>query len=210
MLAAKRVDPLNVRSKDGWNSTVYLGHRFPDKPLMRQLAKYDSLRRADYNYRAETLDHTSTEKYVPRGSKFQYNERHITSATRNLESPPSCSRTEFPVHAALADKKRWDPATGHAGDPYAAQKARDRQQEAALALAQANSRRRQPSKRMSLLERERSFSATKREEKAARRTLEAAGCTWRPPPAPLSERDAFEMSRQVPALRTTTWSLGSI
>ena len=187
-----------------------LGQRFPDKPLMRQLAKYDSLRRADYNYRAETLDHTSTEMYVPRGSKFQYNERHITSATRNLESPPSCSRTEFPVHANLEGKHRWDPATGHAGDPYAAQKARDRQQEAALALAQANSRRRQPSKRTSLYERERQHATAQREEKEKRRALEACGCTWRPPPAPLSERDAFEMSRQVPALRTTTWSLASI
>ena len=33
------------------------------------------------------------------------------------------------MHTALISKERWDPATGHGGDPYAADKERERQRQ---------------------------------------------------------------------------------
>ena len=46
--------------------------------------------------------------------------------------------------------------------------------------------------------------------KATCRAYEAAGGIWKPPEPPLSAPDALEMSRQVPARKVTTWSLGGI
>ena len=55
--------------------------------------------------------------------------------------------------------------------------------------------------------REERFQREARSAKAERLKVEARGEVWQPLPPPLSEPDALEMSRQVPALRTTTWSL---
>ena len=210
VIAGKRPDALGVTGRRGWDSSVDAGCKFPDKPLMRQLAQYDSLKRADVNFRAETLDFNSTAAYVPKASKFQYNERHILHGSDRLTAPPTLSRTEFPTNAALDSKPRFDLATGAAGDPYAAQKARERQEQQQLEKAQGNSRRHPPQRRIGLIEREQKHLADVRAQKAARRAYEAGGGTWQPPPPPLSERDAYEMSRQVPTLKTTTWSFGSI
>lgn len=57
------------------------------------------------------------------------------------------------------------------------------------------------------VEREGRFQREARAVKAERLKSEARGEVWQPPPPPLSGPDALEMSRQVPALRTTTWSL---
>ena len=85
----------------------------------RQLSLYDSHKRCDYNYRAEQLDSTATARYIPRPTKFQTNERALDVPRQ--DAPFGISRCEFPVHPALEGKPRWDPATGHGGDPYGAE-----------------------------------------------------------------------------------------
>ena len=57
------------------------------------------------------------------------------------------------------------------------------------------------------VEREERHMREARAVKAERLKSEARGEVWQPPPPPLSGPDALEMSRQVPVLRTTTWSL---
>lgn len=57
------------------------------------------------------------------------------------------------------------------------------------------------------VEREERYMREARAVKAERLKAEARGEVWQPPPPPLSGPDALEMSRQVPALKTTTWSL---
>ena len=55
--------------------------------------------------------------------------------------------------------------------------------------------------------REERFQSEARSAKAERLKAEARGDVWRPPPPPMSGQDTLEMTRQVPALKTTTWSL---
>tara|TARA_B110001452_G_C15198303_1_gene415897 strand:- start:317 stop:964 length:648 start_codon:yes stop_codon:yes gene_type:complete len=207
VLAAKQPDLLGV-SKPGWNSSSHSENmaRFPDRTLMRQLAQYDSVKRADYNYRAEQLDWQDRRMYVPKSSKFEFNDRRVETAER-LEVPPALSRTEFPVHSALIPKTRWDGATGDGGDPYAAAKAHEAKGAAMLDFAMANSLRHPPKQRESLIHRESRYVREARAAKEERRKDEAAGKVYVPPPPPLSGPDALEMTRQVPALKTTTWSL---
>ena len=57
------------------------------------------------------------------------------------------------------------------------------------------------------VEREERYMREARAVKAERLKAEARGEVWQPPPPPLSGPDALEMTRQVPALKTTTWSL---
>ena len=69
----ERVPDLLGARKAGWNtSTVSENmYRFPDPSMKRQLAVYDSHKRADFNFRAEQLDCVATTKYIPRPSKMQ-------------------------------------------------------------------------------------------------------------------------------------------
>jgi len=207
VLDAKKPDILGV-GKPGWNNSVACENmsRFPDRTLMRQLSKFDSIKRADYNFRGEQLDWKDQRMYVPTPNKFEFNERHDASAKR-LSMPPALSRTEFPVHSALISKTRWDSATGHGGDPYAAEKAHEAKGAAMLQFALENSARRQPKRRECLIHREERFQQEARAAKAERLKAEARGEVWQPPPRPLSGPDALEMTRQVPVLKTTTWSL---
>ena len=242
--------------------------------------QFDSIKRADYNFRGEQLDWQDKRMYVPRANKNEFNERH-DSSTHRLSVPPALSRTEFPVHSALISKvrspapfpppstrsdvlctprsqTRWDGATGSGGDPYAAEKAHEAKGLAMLQFARDNSGRRPPRARETLVrrhacssrarrrvgggasgrgsgawwrharpsallrdtaapahrclaacqvEREERHMREARAVKAERLKSEARGEVWRPPPPPLSGPDALEMSRQVPVLRTTTWSL---
>ena len=126
VISAKRPDILQV-GKPSWNtSTVSENmYRFPDRPMMRTLAVYDSVKRADYNFRAETLDWRDKRVYEPVPNKFQVNRRDLGKAAPMLDAPPPLSRTEFPAHPALVAKPRWDPATGHGGDYYRFLKERD-------------------------------------------------------------------------------------
>jgi len=204
---AKKPDLLGV-SRSGWNSSTASENmqRFPDRPKMRQLSKFDSIKRADYNFRGEQLDWQDKRMYVPRANKNEFNERH-DSGTHRLSVPPALSRTEFPVHSALISKTRWDGATGSGGDPYAAEKAHEAKGLAMLQFARDNSGRRPSRTRETLVEREERHMREARAVKAERLKSEARGEVWRPPPPPLSGPDALEMSRQVPVLRTTTWSL---
>ena len=165
--AAKVPDMLGIK-KAGWNnSTVSENmYRFPDRPDMRTLAAYDSHKRADYNYRAETLDCTATERYIPRPNKFQVNERALDQP--RLSDPFNISRTEFVTHPALEDKPRWDPATGHGGDPYGVEKAQRKVLERERVEALEYSRKHPPKNRTeNLMQREERFMREMRERKAA-------------------------------------------
>ena len=122
--AAKRPDLL-LAGRPGWNQSTLSENmkRFPDRPLCRQNFKYDAPKRADYNFRAEVLEHADRAMYMPRESKFEYSERRVTAPGLQLANPPPLSRVEFPNHPELAratasgEKKRWDGATGAGGDP---------------------------------------------------------------------------------------------
>lgn len=196
---AKKPDLLGV-SRQGWNNSVASENmqRFPDRPKMRQLSKvrvaccvpvccrapptcvvcarqFDSIKRADYNFRGEQLDWQDKRMYVPRGNKNEFNERQ-DSSTHRLSVPPALSRTEFPVHSALISKvrspapfpppstrsdvlctprsqTRWDGATGSGGDPYAAEKAHEAKGLAMLQFARDNSARKPPKARETLVRR---------------------------------------------------------
>ena len=102
---------------------------------------------------------------------------------------------------------RWDSATGHGGDPYAAEKAHELKGETMLKFALENSTCHPPKRRESLVKREERYMREARTAKLERQKAAARGEIWQPPPRPLSEPDAREMARQVPALKTTTWSL---
>jgi hypothetical protein len=167
--AAKLPDPLGI-NKAGWNSSTMSENmlRFPDRPMMRQLSAYDSHKRADYNYRAEQLDSKATAMYIPRPSKFQTNERALDMP--RLSQPHLISRCEFPVHSALEGKPRWDPATGHGGDPYGVEKAQRKVLERERLEAIEYSRRHAPKERAeSLVQREERYMKEQRAAKAARR-----------------------------------------
>jgi len=214
--SAKVQDRLNAARPD-WNQSVVPDHFkvFPERPLMRTLSKFDSHKRADYNFRAEVLDNTERRMYVPAGgSKFQYSERHILSADQRAAAPPRLVRTEYGVHPDIVGKARWDPSSGVVGDQYAARKARERQAQSELDDAIRNSQRRAPTRRVGILAEYQAQLEQQRATKLERRKLEAAGHTvswtracWT---APISEADALEMSRSVPARKITTWSLGSV
>lgn len=218
----------------GWNaSTVSVNMcRFPDRAMMRQLSKYDSHKRADYNFRAEELDHTATITYIPRTSKLEHNERAFD--VPRLQEPHHISRIEFPVHSALEGKPRWDPATGHGGDPYGVELAQRRVLERERVEALEYSKRHPPKARNeTLIEREARFMRERREEKKAARSSSTT------PPAhftgmwgtgstamsgetqplgysfaagtapPLEALEADILAHQVPVRKQTTWSLGS-
>ena len=93
------------------------------------------------------------------------------------------------------------------GDPYAAEKAHEAKGAAMLEFALKNSERHPPKKRESLMAREKRFQSEARVAKGERLKSQARGEVWTPQPPPLSGPDALEMTRQVPALKTTTWSL---
>mmetsp|Transcript_42252 Transcript_42252/g.92604 ORF Transcript_42252/g.92604 Transcript_42252/m.92604 type:complete len:252 (+) Transcript_42252:256-1011(+) len=209
--AANKADICGV-NQAGWNSsTVPEGKhatRFPDRPMMRTLAQYDSHKRADYNFRAEQLENQDRRRYYPTTNKFEYNERHITGEGASLDVPPPLARTEFVVNPTLGLKVRWDGSTGSAGDPHAYAKERKQHEKAGLEAALANSKRYQPKQRMGLVEREKAYLEEQRRQKAERRAVESAGGTWYTPEAPLAPADAMEMSMQVPSRKVTTWSLG--
>ena len=217
--AAKRPDLL-LAGRPGWNQSTLSENmkRFPDRPLCRQNFKYDAPKRADYNFRAEVLEHADRAMYMPRESKFEYSERRVTAPGLQLANPPPLSRVEFPNHPELAratasgEKKRWDGATGAGGDPYAAQCAHEARGQKMLEAALANGKKHPPRRRETLYERETRHQAELRERKATRRRLESMGITpapWQEAGPPLSAEDQLELSRQVPARKTTTWSLGS-
>ena len=101
--AAKRPDLL-LAGRPGWNQSTLSENmkRFPDRPLCRQNFKYDAPKRADYNFRAEVLEHADRAMYMPRESKFEYSERRVTAPGLQLANPPPLSRVEFPNHPELA------------------------------------------------------------------------------------------------------------
>ena len=80
-----------------------------------------------------------------------------------------------------------------------------------LEAARANGKKHPPRRRGTLYERETRHQAELRERKATRRRLESMGtpAPWQETGPPLSAEDQLELSRQVPARKTTTWSLGS-
>eukprot|EP00967_Tisochrysis_lutea_P069337 scaffold91074_cov32-Tisochrysis_lutea.AAC.3 len=214
--AAKIPDRLGV-NKPAWNQSVVPDNFkiFPERPLMRTLSKYDSHKRADYNFRAEVLDNEERRMYVPDSTKFHYSERHIRAAEERVNAPPTSSRVEYCVHPRLASMPRWDPSTGDCGDPYKARREREKQAQAQLDAAIRNSQRREaPAQRMGLLAGYQASLQQQRAAKLERRKLEAAGrpVTWTRDgyTPPLSETDALEMTRSVPVRKVTTWSLGSI
>ena len=173
VLAAKVPDPLGLRAA-GWNNSTKSENmmKFPDRQMMRQLAAYDSHKRADFNYRAEELDSVATAKYVPRASKFQVNERGLD--VPKLQEPFGISRCEFPTHSALADKPRWDPSTGAGGDPYGVEKAiRERLEHERVENLEYS--RRHPPKQPTetLVQREERFLREQRAAKAAMRAAKA-------------------------------------
>jgi len=234
--AAKVPDLLGVK-KPGWNTSTLSEnmsgkHNFPDRAMMRQLAEYDSHKRADYNFRAEQLDAKATEVYVPRPSKFQTNARELD--VPRLAQPHHISRCEFPVHEALEGKPRWDPATGAGGDPYGVEKANRKVLERERVEALEYSRRHPPKHRTeTLVQREERYLNEQRAAKAAVREkakqyeLFAAGATMsggtcaQPPScsasaaswcaantAMVSSAAPLPPSQQVPVRKQTTWSLG--
>jgi hypothetical protein len=106
--ASKRLDLLG-QGQPVWNkSTVTEDFKnFPERPLMRTLSKFDSHKRAEYNFRAEVLDNSERRMYLTAGgSKFQYTERHIVAPGGRAIAPPSILRCEYAVHPALEDKVR--------------------------------------------------------------------------------------------------------
>mmetsp|Transcript_47307 Transcript_47307/g.94324 ORF Transcript_47307/g.94324 Transcript_47307/m.94324 type:complete len:266 (-) Transcript_47307:322-1119(-) len=211
----------------GWNASTMSDNmsRFPDRAMMRQLSKYDSHKRADYNFRAEQLDDRATTTYIPRPSKLQTNERAFD--VPRLQQPHHISRCEFPVHSALEGKPRWDPATGHGGDPHGVQKAQLKVLERERVEALEYSKRHPPKERNeTLTQREARFMREQREQKKALRETSTA-----PPSAPLTGTwsggntglgysfaagtapplnagDSDLLAHQVPVRKQTTWSLG--
>ena len=161
---------LNTPAKE-WNASTLIDGTVEAKVLVRQLAAYDSIKRADVNFRAETL-HRLEADYVPKNSKLTYNERHLCADARQrlASAPPTTSRTEFPVHPSLDAKPRWDPSTGDGGDPYRAAQLRAQQREEAHRAALGQSRRRPARKgRVGLVEREAAFLEEQRAAKARQR-----------------------------------------
>lgn len=229
--AAKVPDLIGIK-KAGWNTSTLsenmsAKHTFPDRPMMRQLSAYDSHKRADYNYRAEQLDSTATAKYIPRPNKFQTNERALE--VDKLQQPFHISRQEFPVHAALEGKPRWDPATGAGGDPYGVEKAQRKVLERDRVLALEYSRSHPPKNRSeSLVQREDRFIAEQRAAKAAMRASATApgggmgasgafgasqgGASWQAgntlAGSGYGASGTMQPSLQVPVRKTTSWSLG--
>mmetsp|Transcript_24050 Transcript_24050/g.71518 ORF Transcript_24050/g.71518 Transcript_24050/m.71518 type:complete len:249 (-) Transcript_24050:245-991(-) len=204
--ASKRPDLLGF-SKPSWNSSTLPENfvPFPERPMMHQLSKYHSLKRFDYDHRAEVLeasDGNSDSQYIGRGSKLQYTERHIARSAPAL----SISRSA-PLHPALRDKARWNVTTG--GEPHEAAKAHRLRAEMQLRSAARNSRRHGvPPGRVGAMERSVALIDQERARKKATRLF---GNTARPDSRPpLSESDKLELSpsRQVPCKAVTTWSLG--
>jgi len=224
-------DLLGADRPAGWNaSTVSVNmSRFPDRAMMRQLSKYDSHKRADYNFRAEQLDDRATTTYVPRPSKMQTNERSFD--VPRLDQPHHISRCEFPVHSALEGKPRWDPATGHGGDPFGVELAQRKVLERERVEALEYSKRHPPKQRdETLVQREARFM---REERERKKTIRETGTAPQPPALtgtwsggntytsltqgysfaagtapPLNAEDSDLLSHQVPVRKQTTWSLG--
>ena len=234
MQNAKVPDLIGIK-KNGWNNSTLSEnmsgkHNFPDRPMMRQLSAYDSHKRADYNYRAEQLDSKATAKYIPRPSKFEHNERALDVDKQSR--PFGISRCEFPVHAALEGKPRWDPATGAGGDPYGVEKAQKivLERERVEALAYSRSYKfKKPTQ--TLVERETAFIEQQRAAKAAMRASAAApgglgasgmasgmgasigAASWMAGNtlgggSYLDSSAVIHPSQQVPVRKTTTWSLG--
>mmetsp|Transcript_36727 Transcript_36727/g.91445 ORF Transcript_36727/g.91445 Transcript_36727/m.91445 type:complete len:279 (+) Transcript_36727:97-933(+) len=239
VVQAKRPDIIGV-SKPTWNaSTQSEGmRRFPDRPMMRQLSQFDSIKRADYNFRAETLDWRDKRLYEPKPNKFQVNRRTLGRGAPMLDAPPALSRTEFAVHPAIASKPQWDSTvgwskTGDEGDYLRVNRERNKRIEEETQAHKEWSRR-HPAKKHheSLIERELRSQQEKRAAKAlARADAETAKLMGLPPgsafrsgtwaahntlaassreaPA-LSEADkrALDVTQQVPVRQMTTWSLG--
>lgn len=232
-----RVPDLLGERPAGWNNSTVSENmsRFPDRPMMRQLAKYDSHKRADFNFRAETLDATNTTMYIPRPSKVQTNERSLDMP--RLQQPHHISRCEFPVHPALEGKPRWDPATGHGGDPFGVEKAMRHRLERERVEAMEYSRRHPPKHRNeTLIQREARFMEEQRQKKRlARQSVTApAGTGWASGNTGtfggdtamagfmsgyMSKAEAAAtgvygaegpdiLASQVPVRKRTTWSLG--
>ena len=186
-------------------------------------SQYDSHKRADFNFRSETLDSVTTTTYIPRPNKMQTNE-HALDVPR-LPRPHAISRCEFPVHPALDSKPRWDPSTGDGGDPYGAEKANRAVLEKERIEALAHSKRHPPKNhRESLIQREERFLQEKREAKLASRSKSIAavemfrfgstlGSGGNAHPATLRfgetiSEDNAHMLYQVPVKQVTTWNLG--
>ena len=213
--AAKRPDLL-LAGRPGWNQSTLSENmkRFPDRPLCRQNFKYDAPKRADYNFRAEVLEHADRAMYMPRESKFEYSERRVTAPALQLANPPPLSRVEFPTTRSsrgdrVGREEAVDGATGAGGDPYAGQCAHEARGQKMLEAALANGKKHPPRRRETLYERETRHQAELRERKAtaAASSHGHAGAVAGDGP-PLSAEDQLELSRQVPARKTTTWSLG--
>ena len=235
VLAAKVPDPLGLRAA-GWNNSTKSENmmKFPDRQMMRQLAAYDSHKRADFNFRAEQLDCVATTKYIPRPSKMQCNERALD--VPRLQQPHHISRCEFPVHSALEGRPRWDPATGAGGDPFGVEKAMRIRLERERVEALEYSKRHPPKHRNeTLIQREESFLRAKRQAKAlARHSATAPGglagftsafgntgdaamagfMSGYMSKAEAAATGVFGaegadiLASQVPVRKTTTWSLG--
>eukprot|EP00966_Prymnesium_polylepis_P286531 6618793-Prymnesium_polylepis.1 len=165
------------------------------------------------------------------GPQLVRNQPPLTAsvASCHASQPPALSRTEFPAHPSLATKPRWDPATGHAGDPYRAEKEKNARIEAESIADRDYSRRHPPKlQQPTLKQREEIFLAEQRKakelaraerERAAAMGMPLGTSTWAgyntlgssvyPAPAvTAADRVAMDVTQQVPARKTTTWSLG--
>lgn len=168
--------------------------------------------------------------YEPVPNKFQVNKRNLGKAFPMLDAPPALSRTEYPTHPTLATKPRWDPATSHTGDPYRAEKEKNKRFEAEVLADVAYSKRHPPKQQHpSLKQREEIFLTEQRAAKSkARIEREMAALVGITPgstsssaqdslggsifPAhtlTVADRMALNVTNQVPACRMTSWSLGS-
>jgi len=182
--------------------------------MQRQLLAYDSVKRSDYNYRAEWLNTSSTETYVPRANKFQVSARDFMSDAErshpNLLRPPYQRQGEEYVHPRLGAKTPWHGST---------QTLTVKEREQLTQLELERSRRRTRTAEMaqgreSLVEREARRIEELRAQKRANAELRARGIT---PPADapqsfyhITHEDYTEMAMQVPTRKMTTWSLASI
>jgi len=108
--AARKKDVLGAAmgKRGSWNVSTSTGAKFPDRANMRTLSKFDSVKQAEYNYRAEDLDWKSKDVYLPKTSKFQFDERNLLPAgtTAGPLAKPG-TNCEFVASTKLAGKEQW-------------------------------------------------------------------------------------------------------
>jgi len=216
VLQSKKQDVLGV-NKCGWDISNATGVKFPDKPMQRAISAYDSIKRADYNHRAEQLAWKETLRYLPKTNKFHVNQREVLSKGIADSAPtnkvPMQSNTEFPIHSDLQDKYGWQISV-----VTPTSKEREALISNQFDAAVRNRAKKPPSNYESLLDKHAKNVEAQRKLKLEHRTLSEQGIAvpslrkvlMTIPDPPMAVTDAIEMEKQVPARKYTTWSLGSM